>query len=569
MALKLKKSKIIDTSNLNLNPDSIFKEFESCLDKSRNDKKRSIKEGEISLLHIDETTRKSIVSQFLSSGNGKVDKQVNFIPDSLKNKSLISYIDAPWGSGKTKFIEEYITWSLDNSELFNKIDVIDAWEVYNGQNINDILWKIFRIDPEDKDLSKAIKGVVNKNTSNSTARMKFLGKVALNATMPVVGITIKGFKKTIEHINSEVNPNKQKFLSLIKKDCDENQKTEILSLAIQEVIELKSKNWDRLIVLDNIERLSSANRLDVINKILNWASLKGITFIFLTNFERIKLTKVFEEDFWNKISLQETFKLSNNWNSYLRNYEYEINGNKFILKDHEKLLALIEDLIPTFFSENNDSMDIREIKKLLDNWKDKNSNQSEVKLIESFLQHLVNENMSGLDKYFIINRSISLLTDEEKYWELWENDFKEKLGSLIPGEISNKPLIDNKMLRIQSNFFNLKFKIKDSKIVFDDIKLDLRPDEEKEFKEFNNFIDDHSSKTLKQIIYKALQTRSLDIKTELNKNYSNSPKKEKEFEYNYLFILSEEFRMNNYFEFKYNKLEKLYLYNIIYSDGGN
>ncbi len=569
MALKLKRSKIIDTSNLNLNSNSIFTEFESCLEKSRDDKKRSIEEGELSLSHIYETLKQNPLSKLCSSGNKKINKQVNFIPDSLKNKSLISYIDAPWGSGKTKFIEEYVSWSLTNSKLFNKIDIIDAWEVYNGQNINDILWKIFKIDPKDKKLSKGIDKALNKYTNNSTARMKFLGKAALNVTMPVVGITIEGAKKTFKYMKSEINPEKQKFLSLIKGDFDENQKTEILSLAIQEVIESNSKNWDRLIVLDNIERLSSVNRLDVINKILNWASLKGITFIFLTNFERIKLTKVFEEDFWNKISLQETFKLSNNWNSYLRNYEYEINGNKFILKNHEKLLALIEDLIPTFFSENNDSMDIREIKKLLDNWKDKNNNQSEVKLIESFLQHLVNENMSGLDKYFIINRSISLLTDEERYWELWENDFKERLGSFSPGEIYNKPLIDNKMLRIQSNFFNLKFKVKDSKIIFDDIKLDLRPDEEKEFKEFNNFIDDHSSKTLKQIIYKALQTRSLDIKTELNKDYSNSPKEEKEFNYNYLFILSKQFKMHNYFEFKYNKLEKLYLYNIIYSDGGN
>ena len=220
---------------------------------------------------------------------------------------------------------------------------------------------------------------------------------------------------------------------------------DFLKVIVASYIEEQTIDKKKFFVIDNIERLSSKNRLDIINKIMNWASISGVTYIFLTNFDKIKITKEFEEDFWNKISLQETFKLHNDWREYVKKYSHQ----DFVLADHPLLLEIVIETIPIFFQSGEDSADIREIKKILDNWTCKHTLTLEVEIVISFVKE-IERNIYGLDKYFSVNKIITFLSKRDIYWDLFKNDMDKELEK--ESKIEYTPMINNKMFRIQSNF---------------------------------------------------------------------------------------------------------------------
>ncbi len=493
------------------------------------------------------------------------DKTIKFIPDALKNLSLITYIDAPWGSGKTYFIESFLDWKSKNNNLTinfkNKIelkkieiDLIDAWEIYNKQKIEDILIDIFKIDYEK------FKEWLKNNKSNLEAKIdpktpkekrKTLGwKVARTISIPFyktlqsVGSNFINIEKFLEAIPEIKEVWEDEYSSLVEKlKLKDREDKSILNFIVSLYIEDLYKDNNKIIVLDNIERLSSKNRLDVINKILNWANISGITFIFLTNFEKIKISSVSEEDFWNKISLYETFKLENDWKLYLDEYEHK----DFTLKNHQDLLSLIKTLIPSFFDSNKDDTDIREIKKLLDNWNDKHNCRNEKELIISFIKEAHNH-LEGLSKHFFTNKTISELATD-KYWNYFKKDFKDEQLEKRSTEIYI-PLINNKMFRIQSNFYELKLVSKDNVLKFDPNNLKIRIGEDRFFNEFNNFVDDNASTSFKDLISELFSTRRIENSNHLLNLYMKMINEDK----------------ISYFEFKYNNLRKIHIYNEIFTN---
>ncbi len=544
MSLNIKKPNYINTSkisskDINLNLEKLknkdlkhpFLELKNLLEKSWSIKNIDIKSSEKDEQKILETSN------------------LNITLDNLKNKSLISYIDAPWGSGKTYFIENLVKWikfktnekdeikfKFNQEESYLDINVLDAWEIYSSSNITDVLFKIYSINfdelnnfLEKNNISEKIESNIKKNRLNFLKRFS-LKEVNFNINLPFVSI---GTKIGINKKESK------ELVSKISNSLKEYNDEDILISIYVSYLEHKYRNNNKLVILDNIERLSSQNRLDIINKILNWANISGTTFLFLTNFEKIKFTKLFEEDFWNKISLQETFKLINNWETYVEQYKID----NFELSEFSDAQTFILNMIPLFFKSNNDNMDIREIKKLLDNWEEKNHYDNNKDLIKSFIKDVMLKNLEGLDKYFFINSSISWLSENK--WDLWKGDYKfEKEDN-----IDNTPLINNKMIRIQSNFYDLNVHRKDDKIKFSNNNLKIRIEEKDFFDKFNNFIDNHASSQFQNLIKNVLKTREISNPN----NYINS----------YLKIIKK--NEIKYFEFKYNNIKKLHIYNDIFN----
>lgn len=560
MGLNIKKPNYLDTSlikkddfnknydQLNSNKKHPFILFKDHLEKSWEIKRIDLKNGEEEQQHFDNC------------------EEVNITLDSLKNKSLITYIDAPWGSGKTYFVENLVKWikRKDSEEEFKfsnspskiNINVLDAWEIYNHNNIEDFLVKSFNIDQND--FNEFLKNIDNKWTKTKSITRKIL--LTFKKIISALKLSVKvGGLVGVEIEFSKLFENDSEFLESWKTFKEKNEdkiknikEKDLLSIMFSEYIEDKYKENNNMIIIDNIERLSSKNRLDVINKIMNWANLSGTTYLFLTNFQKINFSTTFEEDFWNKISLHETFKLTNSWETYISEYtqnEFDLSSDKL-----EQIRNFILNMIPLFFSNNNDNMDIREMKKLLDNWNEKNDILKEElddleknkKLIISLLKEIIEKNLEGLDKYFFINYSISWLS--ENNWNLWEND----LNGLNIENIEETPLINNKMFRIQSNFYNLDVEILENKIVFSgrDKEFKIKEEEIEFFKKFNNFIDDTASKKFQIIINDILKTREID-------NENN---------YLYRYIKFKETNKIKYFEFKYNNHKKIHIYNEIFKE---
>ncbi len=555
MGLSIKKSKLLKTENLS--DGNTFKELFSNLEKSWNDKNNSIE----------------LANKFSKQFEGKTNFE--FTHDALKNKSLITYIDAPWGSGKTYFIENMLEWVLKNDVhkkyIFSSdstedskpefdIEILDAWEIYNGSNISEILSNIFKPNLQDDEIIAKIREYKNpKKGLDKKVLVKCVAKrfggiaISLLKTTPALPII-----KAAEYFAQNETEKRDDAENLAAKfdSKTEEENNSIVVKAIIETIEEKYIDNNKIIIIDNIERLSSANRLDVINKIMNWANIAGTTYIFLTNFEKIKITKEYEEDFWNKISLHETFKLENDWETYVNNYKYQYNGNRnnFIMSDFKHLLSFTKRIIPLFFTNNSDTQDIREIKKLLDNWSiNLKDDMNDIELIKSFLNEIIS-NLSGLDKYFLINTAITLLSEE--YWELWEQEInenendnfsKEDFSNVEVDSEYNKPLFNNKMLRIQSNFFNLEIKEENGEVIFDEPDFSIETDLRKEFKKFNNFIDENSTTKFINLISDISETRKITS----SDNYLKD------------LLIKSDNKYNKYFEFKYNNLRKIYIFNKI------
>lgn len=486
----------------------------------------------------------------------KENANIKITPDDLKNLSLITYIDAPWGSGKTYFIEKFIEWiSIDKDKLnFSgqdefktkelDVNVLDAWEIYNSSNIEEYLIKSFDINWES--LKEFLKTKPIKNNSSLLSKVTRTTFISLKKIVSTLNPLL-----SFGTINLDELFKNQKELKKIWNETWERENLfkdisdiEKFKLLISLYIEDKYKKNNKLIIIDNIERLSSKNRLDVINKVMNWANLSGATYLFLTNFQKININTVAEEDFWNKISLYETFKLENDWQTYIDDYKHE----EFDLSKYKKLQDFIKLVIPSFFSSNEDCKDIREIKKLLDNWEQKIFYKNEKDLISSFMKE-VQGHINGLDKYFFINKSIGILSEHNEYWDLWKKDLNDETR-----EISNDvytPLINNKMLRIQSNFYELKVLKSDDKILKfkDEIKFKIRKGETIHFKSFNNFIDDEATDKFKKVINDLFKSRKIEDEDHKLILYLKAIGKDE----------------ISYFEFKYNTIRKIHIYNDIFS----
>ncbi|WDA55026.1 MAG: hypothetical protein PPFGHCPK_01507 (plasmid) [Spiroplasma endosymbiont of Drosophila atripex] len=176
----------------------------------------------------------------------------NFIfePEKLSKKSPLTIINAPWGTGKTFFIENFIKLFIDKkikSNIFKKIIIIDAWKFSNSK---DIPFE-FAIELSNK--------IVNMHINNESEETKHaIVQKILDWIIPdslkwqlkfFNFITLEG-----KHTNKNLNENKENIKTLWKKIKENNEPTIIF---IDNLERLGSSSWDLLKAILKIQEFDN------------------------------------------------------------------------------------------------------------------------------------------------------------------------------------------------------------------------------------------------------------------------------------------------------------------------
>lgn len=121
------------------------------------------------LTFIEELNKNQESWDMFVKGKEKNDK-VLFKSEKILKKSPMTIINAPWGSGKTHFIENFAKNFAENeieSSVFERIVILDVWRYANSTNVPDeIMAELFvflssQNDKLKKDMQKWAKKTFN------------------------------------------------------------------------------------------------------------------------------------------------------------------------------------------------------------------------------------------------------------------------------------------------------------------------------------------------------------------------------------------------------------------------
>ncbi|MGL5590775.1 MAG: hypothetical protein ACRDCH_01765 [Metamycoplasmataceae bacterium] len=212
-------------------------------------------------------------------------ENVYFTPEKVLIKSPITIIDAPWGTGKTYFIEElgrmFIKGEID-SNLFQKFIIIDTWKFCNS---NDVIMELMNELAQvflTKDQSKDEK--IRYDFLLSLGRkIKINLKAMVNSTnyqIGLSGMSVQFSKKDYE---------KEQKRIINDEEVEKRKK-------IQEEFDLILNHPPKTIIFfDNIERLGTYS-MEMIKIIQKLSTINNLIIIFTLNKAKIHFTEVGNKD---------------------------------------------------------------------------------------------------------------------------------------------------------------------------------------------------------------------------------------------------------------------------------
>ncbi len=328
-----------------------------------------------------------------------------FTPQEIATKSPLTIIDAPWGNGKTYFIEEVGKYFFDHQyEIkkkqnipFEKIIIIDTWKYSSSGNVvEQVMIELFSVLSSKSD----------KNKEN----WKKVGKFFWN-------------KIVIPIANDKIGTDFDKF--------DEQKNFDKLINEIE-----KNKPKKTIIFFDNIERLGSS-ALDVLKAIQKLSSFNFFCFIFPLYYKKLHdISEGINGEFpIDKFINLSHFKLENDYTNLLKKEGFDNEFSKVINS------CLKND-------ESNDNLTIREVKKIFEHNKLNILYQEKgtfdfiskfCKIINIYNKIKVKEYLSGFLNVFltsleeqknIFNNEIQKLDDKEIFKIIPENIKNELIGYL-------------------------------------------------------------------------------------------------------------------------------------------
>lgn len=197
----------------------------------------------------------------------------NFIfePEKLSKKSPLTIINAPWGTGKTFFIENFIKLFIDKkieSNVFKKIIIIDAWKFSNSKDVP----VEFAIELSNKIINMQI-GNESKETKE-VIKQKILDWIVPDSLIWKLNffnfISLKG-----EHTNKNIKESKN------EEDVENIKK---VWKRIQE------NNEPTIIFIDNLERLGSSS-WDLLKAILKIQEFDNYLIVLPLNLNKFSNNK--------------------------------------------------------------------------------------------------------------------------------------------------------------------------------------------------------------------------------------------------------------------------------------
>ncbi|AHK22643.1 KAP family P-loop domain containing protein [Candidatus Hepatoplasma crinochetorum Av] len=408
---------------------------------------------------------------------------VYFSNEKIDKKSPLTIIDAPWGSGKTFFIESLAKHIIDNNiktNIFKNIIILDSWKYSNSKNIPDeIISELFYI--------LAIKYGTKEN--NLKEKLKKFGRLFFNAT---VLSWANNFGK----------------LDLEKIKPKEEKEIKNLLLDISNIIE------PTLIVFDNIERIGKYS-WEILKAIFKISQIDNFCFILPMNTKKLKEN---EYDVDNEYPIEKYidipfFKFKQDYLSFLKKFGFkneEANSiNKILNKEIEGQKLSIREVEQRFNKENIKEIENKyeKIKKIVNKiW----GSVEEAKkylyndLEEFYLKIIELKNNYDEFKKIIIKKysikysnnyenetnNLNLLVEKfYKYeWSFdykdWFNDFNEVLKELKDYEKRDK----NKIEKYEKDIKNKKIQIEKIKENISNL-IKLNKEEEQKDLELINYVE--------------------------------------------------------------------------------
>ncbi|ATI73665.1 P-loop NTPase fold protein [Mesoplasma florum] len=191
-----------------------------------------------------------------------------FIPEDLVKRSPLTIINAPWGSGKTFFIESFTKSFIDKqiqSNIFDSIIIIDAWKFSSSNSVpvefaSEISKNIVKLHNVPENIKE---GVINKF-------FKFITPSQISATLSLnLGILSIGLEG-----NKDINANNKK---------EQNEINEAFE-------EFKENQINTIIFVDNLERLGSYS-WDLLKCIIKLQEFPNFLIVLPLNLEKMKNNK--------------------------------------------------------------------------------------------------------------------------------------------------------------------------------------------------------------------------------------------------------------------------------------
>ena len=367
--------------------------------------------------------------------------QIVFTPQEIATKSPLTIIDAPWGSGKTYFIEEVAKYFFDHQQeikqnkeiVFERIIIIDTWKYSNSGNVvEEIMTELFSVLSSKSD----------KNKKNWKKVSKFfVNRIGISMLNSAFGTYIGKLDE------------KENFQKLIKEIEDKEPKKTI-------------------IFFDNIERLGSS-AWDVLKAIQKLSYFNFFCFIFPVYYDKLNdISEGTKGEFpIDKFINLSVFKLQNNFinmlkkegfdddfseviNSFLKSGDVKIYLTNRQLKeifDHYELTNFYQEkgvfsFISKLYKIIKPNLSLNKIKEYL------------LEFLNSFLtsleeqKNIFNNKVNEFDEKEIFKIIPETIKDElvVKFWYMKNNDEKEVTNELYVDKIQNL---------IKENLKDLKRKI--------------------------------------------------------------------------------------------------------------
>lgn len=189
-----------------------------------------------------------------------------YIPEKLSKKSPLTIINAPWGTGKTHFIENFLELLILNkikSEIFKKTMIIDAWKFSNSKDVpvefmQELTKTLIKMKYKNQ-LTDKIKKVLNSEL------LKKLIPNRMSLSLGCKGIAHVGTEWEIKDLNKDEKIKLQKELKKITENLDPT------IIFIDNLERLGSYSWDLLKSIIKLQEFS--NFLIIlplnINKLIN------------------------------------------------------------------------------------------------------------------------------------------------------------------------------------------------------------------------------------------------------------------------------------------------------------